>query len=360
MILVLEMSSKSVKFGIFLPQIPSSADQLANIARINEEAAKVSEEAGFTSVWAGDHVVHTHVNIFPEVWTIFTAAALATKRILLGTCVTDIHRYHPAVLAQKLATLDQVSGGRFILGLGAGVAMNLEPFGIEWKKPVSKLAEAVKIMRRLWAGERFDYEGEFWKLRDAFLQVKPLHSKIPTYFAANSPRMLRLTGETADGWLPLFLSPELYKKRLNLINEAAGKAGRSLDDIDTGLYVSTSIADKAEDAYRQIDSLKSWIPPELLKEAGYGVELPEEFSSMSYVNWLPTNEWKEKISRYGKLVPREAVIEFNIAGTTQDCINKIEEFVKAGVKHFLLENAGPNPSKVREIYSKEITPRFAE
>jgi alkanesulfonate monooxygenase SsuD/methylene tetrahydromethanopterin reductase-like flavin-dependent oxidoreductase (luciferase family) len=357
--MVSEMSSKSVKFGTFLPQIPSSADQLANIAKINEEAANANEEAGFNSVWAGDHLVHTHVNIFPDVWTIFTAAALATKRILLGTCVTDIHRHHPAVLAQKLATLDQVSGGRFILGLGAGVAMNLEPFGIEWKKPVSKIAEAVKIMRRLWAGDRFSYEGEFWKFRDAFLQVKPTRSRIPIYFAANSPRMLRLTGEIADGWLPLFLSPELYKKRLNLIDEAARNSSRTLGDIDTGLYVSTSIADKAEDAYKQIDSLKSWIPPELLKEAGYKVKFPKEFSSMSYLNWLPTSEWKEKITRYGKLVPREPVIEFNITGTTQDCINKIEEFVKAGVRHFLLENAGPNPSKVREIYSKEIIPRFS-
>jgi alkanesulfonate monooxygenase SsuD/methylene tetrahydromethanopterin reductase-like flavin-dependent oxidoreductase (luciferase family) len=125
-----------------------------------------------------------------EAWTILTAAAVSTKKVLLGTCVTDPHRYHPAVLAQRLATIDQLSDRRVMLGLGAGMAMNLERFGIRWNKSVSRLAEAVKIMRRLWAGEKFSYDGEFWKFKNVFLQIKPIQSKVPIYFAANSPRMM--------------------------------------------------------------------------------------------------------------------------------------------------------------------------
>lgn len=353
MISVLEMGRKSVKFGMMLPIFSTPVADLLDIA-------SVCEETGFNSVWTADHLLLTHHGTTPEAWTILTAAALTAKRVLLGTCVTDPHRQHPAVLAQRLATIDQIAGGRIILGLGAGAAMNLEPFGIEWNKPVSKLVEAVKIMRRLWAGERFSYEGEFWKFKDGFLQIKPIQPKIPIYFAANSPRMLRLTGEMGDGWLPFLLSPELYKERLKLVKETARKVERAPDDIDAGLYVITSIADKAEDAYKQLDGLKSFIGPELLKEAGYEVGLPKEFSSMSTLEWLPTSEWMEKITRYGEFVPREAAIEFSIAGTAQDCIDKIDEFVKLGVKHFVLGNAGPNRSKVREIYSKEIIPRFAE
>jgi len=352
--LVFEVSRKGVRFGAAFSS--GSVDEFLDMA-------KVAEEAGFNSVWCGDVLVYFPITTVPEAWTILTAAAMTTKRVFLGTSVTDPHRYHPAVLAQRLATIDQVSGGRVILGLGAGMAMDLEPFGIEWNKPVSRLVEAVDIMRRLWTAETFSYDGEFWKLKDAFLQIKPIQSKLPIYFAANSPRMLRLAGEMADGWLPFLLTCELYKKRWKLIEEAARKVGRAPDDIDRALWVATSIADKAEDAYKQLDWTRPWIAsmdPELLREAGYEVEFSKEISPIHYINMLPTTESKELFDRCGEFVPRETAIEFSIAGTTQDCIDKIDEFVKAGVKHFILGNTGPDQSKVREIYSKEIIPRFAE
>lgn len=318
-------------------------------------------------MWAGDSLVlEPGAKNVIEAWTILTAAAMVTKRVHLGTCVTDPHRYHPAVLAQRLATIDQVSGGRVILGLGAGVAYDLEPFGIEWNKPVSRIVEAVKLMRRLWAGEKISYEGEFWKFKDASLQIKPIQSQVPIYFAANSPRTLRLTGELADGWLPETLSPELYKKRLKLIEEAARKVGRASGDIDPGLLARTSIADKAEDAYKRLDEVKYILMfspyKEVLEEAGYEVELPKELSSLCYPKWFPTNEWKQKITRYQELVPTEAAIEFSIAGTAHDCVDKIDEYVKAGAKHFILLDAGnyKDQSKVRELYRQEILPRFAE
>ena len=349
------MSRKGVKFGAFLPIPATPVDKLLSIARVNEEA-------GFHSLWAPDHLLFVPPGTVPEGWTILTAAAMVTKRMLLGTCVTDPHRYHPAVLAQRLATIDQLSGGRVILGLGAGEAMNLEPFGIERKKPVSKLLETVTIMRKLWTEETVNFEGRFWKLKDAFLQIKPARPRVPIYFGANSPRTLRLTGEMADGWLPTPLSPELYKKRLKLIEEAAEKAGRLAEEIEAGLYLYTAIADKAEDAHKQLETMKPMIvwAPELLKESGYNVQLPKEISALSYTDLLPTGEWIELFARYADHIPREAAVEFSIAGTTKDCIDKVEEYVKAGVKHFLLINMGPSPRQVMEIYSKEIIPRFAE
>jgi len=346
------MSRKGVRFGAVLPWL-TPVDEILKIA-------KASEEAGLDSVWTGDHLLHFPGRTVPEAWTLLTATAMVTKNVLLGTCVTDPHRYHPAVLAQRLATIDQFSSGRIILGLGAGDAINLEPFGINWNRPVSKLVESAKIMRRLWAGETFSYEGEFGKFRNAFLQIKPFQPKVPIYFAAIRPRMLRLTGEMADGWLPLALTPKMYKKRLKLIEEAARKAGRKPDDIDTGLYVITSVADRAEDAYKQIDRVKPVLVPEILKEAGYDIEFPKEFSSYSYLDWMPTREYVEYLARYGKLVPTEAAKEFCIAGTTQDCIEKMDEFVKAGVKHFILQDMEPDQSKVRELYRKEIIPRFTQ
>jgi len=349
------MLRKNVKFGSLLPIPTTPVDKLTKIAR-------VSEEAGFNSIWAPDHLLFVPPGTVPEAWTILTAVAMVTKKATIGTCVTDPHRYHPAVLAQRIATIDHVSAGRVILGLGAGEAMNLEPFGIRWSRPVSKLIETVTIMRKLWTGEISSHEGKFWNLKDAFLQIKPVQPRLPIYFGANSPRMLRLTGEMADGWLPTPLSPELYKRRLKLVEEGAKMAGRSIGEIDTGIYLYTSIADKAEDAYKQLDMMKPMIVsyPPLLEEAGYDIDLPEEISSLSYPELLPTGEWIEKFVRYGELIPMEAAVEFSIAGTVEECIEKIERFVKAGVKHFLLVNMGPRPRHVMEIYGKEIIPHFRE
>ena len=238
--------------------------------------------------------------------------------------------------------------------------MNLEPFGIRWKNPVSKLIEAVTIMRKLWAGGVLNYEGKFWKLRDAFLQINPVKGTVPIYFGANSPGTLRLTGEIADGWLSIPLSPKLYKERLKLVEEGAEKAGKSLDDIDTGVYLYTSVTEKTEDAHKQLETIKSQVipSPELLREGGYDIELPEELQSLSYFKAFPDAEWIEKFLRFGELIPKEAAIEFSVAGTPEDCITKIDEYIKAGAKHFLLINIGPDPRQVVELYSREIIPRF--
>lgn len=340
-----------MRFGAYLPFPVAPVDKLIEIAKINEEA-------GFDSIWAPDHLLFIPPGIVPDAWTILTASAMVTRRSILGTCVSDPHRYHPAVLAQKLATIDQLSGGRVVLGLGAGEAMNLEPFGIRWEKPVSRLVEAVTIMRRLWLGETFDHDGEFWKLRNASLQIVPTKPSVPIYFAANSPRMMRLVGKMADGWLPLPMSPELYRKRLKLVEEGAERAGRSIDEIDTGIYLYTSIADRAEDAHKRLEGWKPLIAPspQLLREAGYEIEVPEEICSFSEL--LPTGRGIEAFARYGASIPTEAAVDFSIAGTTDDCIEKIDEYVRAGVKHLLLINLGPDPRRVMEIYSKEIIPRF--
>ncbi|MFQ6080155.1 MAG: LLM class flavin-dependent oxidoreductase [Candidatus Bathyarchaeia archaeon] len=347
---------ESVKFGVLIPIPAAPVDTLIKIAKRNEEA-------GFDSIWASDHLLMIPTGIVPEAWSVLTAIAMVTDKVMLGTCVSDPHRQHPAVLAQRIATIDHVSKGRVILGMGVGEAMNLDPFGIEWDRPISRLIEAVKIMRKLWTEEeRFGYNGIFWELRDAFLQIRPARSRVPIYFAANSPRMLRLTGEMADGWIPVPMTPKLYRERLKLVKEGAEKAGRFIDEIDAGIFIYTAIADKAEDAYKQLDPIRPQIMffPKLLEEAGYEVEIPKEISPMFYKDVLPTREGMEMYERYGKLVPREAAIDFSIAGTTEDCISKIDELIKAGVRHFILINMGPNPRHVMKMYCEEIIPHFKE
>lgn len=342
-----------VKFGCFLPVPASPVKKLLDIAKVNERA-------GFDSIWAPDHLLFIPPGIVPEAWSTLAAAAAVTESALLGTCVTDPHRYHPAVLAQKVATVDQISGGRAILGLGAGEAMNLEPFGIEWRSPVAKLIEFVEIVRRLWSGEIVNHEGRFFELNDAFLQINPVEGRVPIYFGANSERTLRLTGKLADGWLSIPLSPKLFEERLRVVRRAAENAGRSIENVDAGVYLYTAVAEEADDAYREIGKIRSQVipSPELLKDAGYRVELPSKLQSLSYFKALLNSEWLDKFMEFGELIPMEAALEFSIAGTPDDCIEKIGEYVRAGVTHFLLLNIGPDPRKVVKVYGEEIIPHF--
>jgi alkanesulfonate monooxygenase SsuD/methylene tetrahydromethanopterin reductase-like flavin-dependent oxidoreductase (luciferase family) len=348
------MSQKHIRFGATLPWVTPGfqPDEILRVARLGEEG-------GFDSLWSGDHLLHFPGLTVPEAWTLLTASSVVTKKAFLGTCVTDPHRHHPAVMAQRLATIDQFSSGRVILGLGAGDAINLDSFNIDWKKPVSKLVEFVTIMRKLWSGETVSHQGKFWNFEDAFLQIKPAQANLPIYFAANGPRTLRLTGEMADGWLPLGLTPATYKKRLDVLAEAARKAGRDPDDIDTGLYIAISIADSTDDAFDQLELFKALLVPATLEELGYGVDLPEHLRSYSYMDWKPTQEYMGLLAEYAKYVPREALTEVCLGGTPQQCIDKIEEFIDAGVKHFVLEIVGPDHAGTVAQCCKEILPRFA-
>lgn len=343
---------KRVRFGIMLPVPAAPVEKLLKIGRVNEEA-------GFDSLWMPDHLLFVPQGITPDAWSVLSALAVLTKRVVLGTSVSDPHRRHPAVLAQTAATVDQLSGGRLALGLGAGEAMNLEPFGIGWDRPVNRLEEAVEIMRRLWSGERVDYEGRFWRLREAFLQVRPV-GRVPIYLGALRRRMLELTGRVADGWLPTPLTPEMYRRRLETVRESAERAGRSLDEIDTAIYLYTCVSRNEGRVWERLSRYKGLIvhSPELLREAGYDVEVPKGFKH--YFRMLPRDEDIKAFSEFTSSVPVEAAFDFSVSGTPEECLEKVCAYVKAGVRHFILVNAGPDVKYVIKVYRELIMPYFRE
>ena len=319
-----------------------------------------TEKAGFDSVWAADHLLMIPPGIVPDVWPVLSSIASSTEKVQLGTCVSDPHRRHPAVFAQMVATVDQISKGRVIVGLGPGEAMNVEQFGMTWNKPVSRMIEFTQIIRKLWQEDRVTYNGKFWQLKDALLQIKPARNPLPIYFGANGPKTRRLTGEIADGWLPTPQSPELYRKHLKEVKEAANKAGRPLDNFEPGLYIYTAIAEKYDVALEQLKKIKPQIAffPKVLEEAGYNIE--EHFSKNLYSDIVLDEEGLKRYEEFGKYIPDEVVEDFSIVGTPKDCLSKVEEFVKAGVRHFILINMGPDPKYVMDIFANKIIPQYKD
>ena len=348
---------KEIKFGLSAPMPGADVDGLVNFSI-------KADQLGFDTIWYPDHLLFVAPGaIAPEAWTVAAAAAMKTESIALGT-VSDPHRMHPAVFAQRLATVDQLSKGRVVLSLGVGESMNLDAFGIEWGKPLSKLRESIEVMELLWeADEPTDFSGQFYNLESAFLQIKPYErNKIPFYMATHTPKGLQLTGEKGDGWLPIDLNPDLYSYYLGDIKAAADNVGRSLDDdFDPALWVFTSLGESVDAAYKTLEPFKYvLVMQDQLLKAGYDVEIPEEYQGLNYFNIVPTDEeGRQRFRQLGQLFPREAILDFTITGSKKDCIEKIEKFIDAGVRNFVLfYRFSPDPDLALETYSKEIIPYF--
>ena len=196
---------KSIKFGIQLPHDPYDL-----IVR----ATLFAEKNGFDSVFTPDHLVGIGFKNWSsyEAFTLLGYLAGITTRVKLGTCVSDILRRYPAVVAQFTVTLHDFSNGRAILGVGAGEGMNLLPYGIDAKNLVSKLEEGLEIIRLLFEREEVTYEGKYFRLKNAFVMPR---KKVPLWVGANSPRTIELTAKFGDSWVPSAgAGPNSYRENL--------------------------------------------------------------------------------------------------------------------------------------------------
>ena len=184
--------------------------------------------AGFIPqvVWTPDitplALLQPSPHTYYELASLMGACAAVTERVRLISAVTEPLRRHPILLAQTFLTLDHISGGRVIMGIGAGEAVNVRPYGIDYSGQVGKLREALEIIRMVWDSPGpLNYEGRFWRLRNAVMTLRPLRpdSPPPIWVAAHGPKMLRIAAELGDGWIPTLLTPREYAQRLRIIHD---------------------------------------------------------------------------------------------------------------------------------------------
>ena len=164
---------------------------------------------------------------FPWIW--MASAAEKTRKVELGTAVTTpLFRYHPAIVAQGFATLDNLYPGRIFITLGTGHAMNEIPLGFKWpgfEEKVVRLQESLEIIQKLWAGDFVTYNGKYYHLDRAKLYTKP-KTKIPIYLATSNERIARLAGQFADGILTNPRGLERFRKIVNAMERSASKLAR--------------------------------------------------------------------------------------------------------------------------------------
>ncbi|MGE5224336.1 MAG: LLM class flavin-dependent oxidoreductase [Omnitrophica WOR_2 bacterium] len=213
------------------------------------QMARWGEKAGFDSVWLYDHLLYRNegrtIGIW-ECWTILSALADATKKIELGTLVNCNLFRNPAILAKMAATLDEVSGGRLILGLGAGWNQaEFDAFGIPNDHRASRFEEALQIICPLLREGHVDFSGKYYQAKDCLIAPRgPRPSGPPILVGTGGERMLRLTAHYADLWNTAYMGkPESFEKPLQAFHQACTDVGRSPQSIGATALLYLAIPD---------------------------------------------------------------------------------------------------------------------
>jgi phthiodiolone/phenolphthiodiolone dimycocerosates ketoreductase len=327
---------------------------------------RIARLMGAESLWLPDHymgfiprlvwkpeitpaarTVHSPDALFDPL-QILAVTATRIRGVDVGTAVTEAYRRHPMSLAQSFVTLDHLSKGHAILGIGNGERENVEPYGLPWGKQVARLEEALTIIRLLWSsrGNPVTFEGRFWTLRDAIFDL-PLYRGVEPriWIAAHAPRMLALTGRFGDGWLPtLKTSGDEYRARLDTILAAGHAAGRSMEHFVPCQMILVALGESRQ---QMIDiAMKSRLgaamallaPDAAWKAHGRTHPIGEGFGG--FYDIVPPRVTEEHIDAAVREMTPELLMSQMYAGSPAEIRDELAPIVEAGARHIIVSNIG--------------------
>lgn len=345
-----------------------------NVARLGLDetqvitACQIADRMDYDSIWAMDYsnVPQWKNAIVNDAWIMLAAIGALTQNVEVGTCVTDAIRRHPSAIALSTITLDRVTKGRGMLGIGAGEAQNVVDFGIEFTKPVAKFKEQLEVIHRLFESgvdNHVSYNGEFYKLNDASLQTKSIRKpRPPIYIAAGAPKTLELCARYGDGWIPIGYTPELFRNHVNVIKENAKKIGRDISGFQFANDVDVYFSDDGEEAWNKMkNAVKvSLYKPELLKV--HNILQDSEFDFRRYFTEYAMNkpELMEQMKRAALKIPDSVARTAIGVGKADDIIQMLERFIQAGTNHFIIRFWGEGYFKNIEMFGNKVIPYFRD
>ncbi len=332
----------AVSLGVGLPLEGPVAELVAT--------AREAEALGCSFVWANDD------RLQKDLFSVLTAVALATQRVRVGPGVTNPYSRHPALIAAALATLDEISGGRAVLGLGAG-GTNHRTLGVNRTAPVATLREAILLIRGLLRGEVVTTQTAAFASKDAQLDFDPPRRDVPVYLGARGPRMLELAGEVADAAIVGNLATiDGWSYARERVRAGAVQAGRAPGDVSLTAWLYCSIADDpsaAREAIRPMVATSLVTSRPIL--ADLGLVMPERFAeTMASLEWNPS---ATAVREAGATLPAEALEWFGLAGTPADCRDRLASLLEGfpEITQVAIVPAPPAGSSAREVVRRFLT-----
>jgi 5,10-methylenetetrahydromethanopterin reductase len=286
--------------------------------------ARAAEEAGFQDVWFPDHY------FIREVYAALALAAAATTRIGLGTGVTSPFLRHPVLLASAVATIDEISEGRAILGLGVGGHEFPSQLDVSLARPLAVCREASDIIRRLLAGETVTAQGKVFSVRGARLSFTPAR-RVPIYLAARGPRMLALAGEIADGAITHGTHANYLALARSQIAAGLAKSGRSADAVDLSLMAEIVVTD---DPAAERDRMRARCV--LMAGGEYAPELVERYGlTLADVEPVRQAVRAGDFAAAARAVSDRVVDAFCVVGPAERCREAVRAMADAGIDHVI-------------------------
>jgi len=348
-------------------------------AALLHAAVEAARDSGVSALWCIDHFTsfvphsiwdagfspfaspdNSPDEIF-EYQTILGYAAAIAGDMKLGVGVTEAIRRHPLIIAQTFLTLSHLTSSTVMIGIGAGERENTEPFGYSFERPVSRMEEALQVLRIAFESKgTFDFDGEFFKLDKAILDLAPGPGGTPEiWLAAHGPRTLRLTGTYGDGWLPTHpMSVEEYGATVNIIGDASVAAGRDRDAVTPGLQMFVATAPTRDEARALIDTkpvrLMALLRPAAMWEE-HGATHPMGSDFAGVVDFIPQHYDRPTMDRALVAVPDSLLEKAVEWGTEDDIVERIESLAAVGLRHVMLVVvpglAHPPPDAEHSIFS---------
>ncbi len=295
------------------------------------ECVQLAEELGYESAW----VAEGHGG---DQFSILTACAVATSKIKLGTSISSVYVRTAPTIAMAAATVDYLSDGRFILGLGTSHKVQVEPeHGLEFTRPVPRLRECVDIVRAMLRDGEVSYHGEIYNIDRFDLWFEPVRREIPIYAAAVFPKMLEVCGEISDGAILVWCTLDHAEEAARHVALGAERAGRPAADVEVASMLPCAVSNDPNDARDLMREPIAWYAGEfpryrrLMAGAGYAEELEDVRQA-----------WQEgRTQEAMDLVPAGLIDQIGVVGTAEECRDRLQRYRRAGIT---LPIVSPRPS----------------
>ena len=304
-----------IKFGVSFHEYYDLQEVVRYVQRV--------EELGFDSLWITENV-HSEVPVL-EPMIALTSFAIHTTRVTVGPGVLLLPLRNPVGLAHAAATLDRLSGGRFILGVGAGgeAPEGFQAYGIPIEERGPRCDEALEIITRLWTGEPVTHHGEFFSFSDYTLGARPMQRPHPPiWLGGSTPAVVRRVARWGDGFYPAHKTPSQCAELYRRVRQCGQEYGRDMAGFTNAVYLFLCLSDSREGAMR--------VTQKVLQE------------------------------RYGYPFSGLAPGENSLQGDPDDCIRLLKQYVDAGVSHFVIDPTCPTEDILSqyETFARMVMPRF--